>query len=309
MLKLPKFVAAAVQAAPVFLDTPATVEKAVELIREARANGADIIAFPEVFIPGYPYWSWITDPVTGGAWFDKLARAAITEPGPEVDILRSAARDAGIHVVIGINERSLRSVGTLYNTLLYFAPDGAIVGRHRKLMPTGGERTVWGYGDGSTLGVVPTPFGVVGGLICWENYMPLARAAMYAQGVEIYLAPTWDNDDTWIATLQHIAKEGRCYVLGVAPVMRGSDVPEELRRDTYGGADDWMSKGFGTIVAPGGAIVAGPVAEQETLIYAEVDPAEVARQRQMFDPVGHYSRPDVFSLHVDTSRLQSVTFG
>src|SRR4051812_44706492 len=172
-----------------------------------------------------------------------------------------ATKPAAAYVAIGVNELD---GGTLYNTLLYFTPDGTIAGRHRKLMPTGGERTIWGYGDGSTLDAVTTPFGVVGGLICWENYMPLARAAMYARGIDIYLAPTWDNDDTWIATLQHIAKEGRCYVIGVSPVLRGSDVPEELRGDTYGGADDWMSRGQGTIVAPGGKILAGPISSEET---------------------------------------------
>jgi nitrilase len=176
-------------------------------------------------------------------------------------------------------------------------------------MPTGGERTVWGYGDGSTLDVVQTPFGVVGGLICWENYMPLARAAMYARGVDIYLAPTWDNGDTWIATLQHIAKEGRCYVIGVSPVLRGSDVPAELRGDHYGGDEDWMSRGQGTIVAPGGEILAGPEVEKETVVYAEIDASEARRQRQFFDPVGHYSRPDVFALHVNTERQRPVTFG
>jgi nitrilase len=177
------------------------------------------------------------------------------------------------------------------------------------LMPTGGERTVWGMGDGSTLDVVETPFGVVGGLICWENYMPLARAAMYAKGVDIYLAPTWDNGDSWVATLRHIAKEGRCYVIGVAPLLRGSDVPEELRGETYGGDDDWMSRGFATIVQPGGDIIAGPATEVEEILYAEIDLAKVAQHRHFFDPVGHYSRPDVFELKVNTSRRSSVTFG
>ena len=161
--------------------------------------------------------------------------------------------------------------GTLYNTLLYLVPDGRLVQRHRKLMPTGGERTVWGMGDGSELGVVSTPFGVVGGLLCWENYMPLARAAIYAQHCDIYLAPTWDNSDTWVATLRHIAKEGRQYVIGVAPLLRGSDVPEDLRGTLYGLEDDWMSRGHTTIVAPGGEVIAGPVLEREEIVYADLD--------------------------------------
>ena len=168
--------------------------------------------------------------------------------------------------------------GTLYNTLLYLGPDGRLLQRHRKLMPTGGERTVWGMGDGSELGVVSTPFGVVGGLLCWENYMPLARAAIYAQHCDIYLAPTWDNSDTWVATLRHIAKEGRQFVIGVAPLLRGSDVPEDLRGTLYGLDDDWMSRGHTTIVAPGGEVLAGPVLGAEEIVYADLDVAAVHEQ-------------------------------
>jgi nitrilase len=297
---------AAVQASPVFLDRDATTEKACALIKEAGANGASLVVFPETFIPTYPDWVWRLPAWQDGAFTSRLYEQAVTIPGPVIDRLGEAAREAGAYVAVGVNELD---GGTLYNTLVYLAPDGSLAGRHRKLMPTGGERTVWGYGDGSTLDVVHTPFGVVGGLICWENYMPLARAAMYALGVEIYLAPTWDNDATWIATLQHIAKEGRCYVVGVSPVLRGSDVPAELRGEIYGGEDDWMSRGFGTIVAPGGSILAGPLAEEESILYAEVDCAEVLRQRQLFDPVGHYARPDVFTLSVDTRRQRPVVFG
>jgi nitrilase len=296
---------AVVQAAPVFLDRDATVEKTCALVKEAGANGASLVLFPETFVPAYPDWVWRLPAWGDGRFMRRMYAESVAVPGPATERLGEAAREASAYVAVGVNEID---GGTIYNTLLYFAPDGALVGRHRKLMPTGGERTVWGYGDGSTLDVVRTPFGVVGGLICWENYMPLARAAMYARGVEIYLAPTWDNNPTWIATLQHIAKEGRCYVLSVSPVLRGSDVPDELRGDTYGGADDWMSRGFGTIVAPDGQIIAGPTAETETIVYGEVDRADVARQRQLFDPVGHYSRPDVFSLQVNVRAQRSVTF-
>jgi nitrilase len=296
---------AVVQASPVFLARDATVEKTCALVKEAAANGASLVLFPETFIPTYPDWVWRVPAWSDGRFVRRLYEQAVTVPSPATERLAAAAHEAAAYVAVGINELD---GGTLYNTLLYLAPDGEIVGRHRKLMPTGGERTVWGYGDGSTLDVVPTEFGVVGGLICWENYMPLARAAMYARGVEIYLAPTWDNDDTWIATLRHIAKEGRCYVLGVSPILRGSDVPEELRGETYGSADDWMSRGFGTIVAPGGNILAGPVTEQETIVYADIDRSEVLRHRQMFDPVGHYARPDVLNLRVNTRRQAAVTF-
>jgi nitrilase len=297
---------AAVQATPVFLDRDATTDKACSLIKEAAAAGAALVVFPETFIPTYPDWVWRLPAWADGLYMRRLYDMAVAVPGPVTDRLGEAAREAQAYVAMGVNELD---GGTLYNTLLYFAPDGSLVGKHRKLMPTGGERAVWGFGDGSGLDVVATPFGNVGGLICWENYMPLARTAMYARGVDIYLAPTWDNGDTWVATLRHIAKEGGVYVIGVSPVLRGSDVPADLRGDVYGAEDDWMSRGFGTIVAPGGDILAGPLVEEEGILYADVDLSAVLRQRQMFDPVGHYSRPDVFTLTVDTRRRQPVVFG
>ena len=297
---------AAVQATPVFLDREATTEKACALAQEAAAGGASLVVFPEAFIPAYPDWVWRLPAWQDGPWMHRLLDQAVAVPGPTTARLGEAARAAGVYLAVGVNEIA---GGTLYNTLLYLGPDGELAGTHRKLMPTGGERSVWGYGDGSTLGVVPTPFGVVGGLICWENYMPLARAAMYAQGVEIYLAPTWDNSDEWVATLQHIAKEGRTYVVGVAPLLRGSDVPEDLRGEIYrADVDDWMSRGHTTIVGPGGQVLAGPVVDREEIVYAEIDTDQVRDQRRLFDPVGHYARPDVFRLTVDTRRQSSVDF-
>jgi nitrilase len=297
---------AAVQATPVFLDRDATTEKACTLVKEAAANGATLVVFPETFIPNYPDWVWRLPAWNDGRFVSRLVAESIAIPSPTTERLCECAREAGAYVAIGINEID---GSTLYNTLLYLTPDGAVAERHRKLMPTGGERTVWGMGDGSTLGVVRTPFGVVGGLICWENYMPLARAAMYARGVEVYVAPTWDNSDSWVATLRHIAKEGRCYVVGVAPLLHGRDVPAELRGDTYSdGGDDWMSRGYSTIVAPGGDILAGPLLETEGILYADIDLDAVRRHRLLFDPTGHYSRPDVLRLSVDTSRRETVTF-
>jgi nitrilase len=296
---------ASVQATPVFLDRDATTNKACALIKEAAANGAELVVFPETFIPTYPDWVWRLPAWRDGQYTALLRDQAVEIPGPVTEQLGAAARDSGAYVAIGVNERD---GGTLYNTLLYVDPTGSVVARHRKLGLTGGERSIWGHGDGSTLDVVATPFGIVGGLICWENYMPLARTAMYGQGVDIYLAPTWDNDDTWVATLRHIAKEGRVYVLGATPVLRGSDVPEHLRGDIYGGDDDWMSRGNSTIVAPDGSIIAGPLIGEEGILYADIDLAVVNQARHLFDPVGHYARPDVFSFHVDTRPQRSVTY-
>jgi nitrilase len=296
---------AAVQATPVFLDREATVDKLCDLVAQAAEQGAELIVFPESFVPAYPDWVWRTPAWRDGGFVQRLYANAVTVPGPAVERIGQAAAKASAYVVVGVTEVD---GGTLYNTLLYLGPDGRLLQRHRKLVPTGGERTVWGMGDGSELDVVRTPFGVVGGLLCWENYMPLARAAIYAQHCDIYLAPTWDNSDTWVATLRHIAKEGGQFVIGVAPLLRGSDVPEELRGTLYGGEDDWMSRGHTTIVAPGGEVIAGPVLEREQIVHADLDLDLVQAQRRMFDPVGHYARPDVFTLHVDTRAKSPVVF-
>jgi nitrilase len=298
-------VVAAVQAAPVFLDRDATIARACSLIAEAAGQGASLVVFPEAFVAGYPDWVWRTPAWHDGEFARRLAGSAVEIPSAATSQLAQAAADAGVYVAIGVNELA---GGTIYNTLLYLTPEGTLAGRHRKLMPTGGERAVWGMGDGSTLDVVATPFGVVGGLICWENYMPLARAAMYARGVDIYLAPTWDNSDTWLATLRHIAKEGRVYVIGVAPLLHGGDVPAELRGGLYQPDGDWMSRGHSAIVAPGGEVLAGPVTERAEILYAKTDLAEVQASRREFDPVGHYARPDVFTLTVDARPRASVAF-
>jgi len=294
-------VAAAVQATPVFLDREATVAKACSLIAEAAKNGAGLVVFPETFVPTDPDWVWRAPPwADGGALFGRLLENSVVVPSPSTEALGRAARRAKAFVSIGVNERDPHG-STLYNTQLYFGPDGAPLGKHRKLMPTGGERLVWGMGDGSTLAVFDTPFGRLGGLTCWENYMPLARYAMYAQGVDVWCAPTWDNSDIWVSTLRHIAKEGRVFVIGVAPLLRGSDVPPDIpgRDELWGGEDDWMCRGYSAIVDPRGSVLAGPLVEEEGILYAEVDASVARAARQEFDPVGHYSRPDVFRLTVD----------
>lgn len=302
-------VVAAVQATPVFLDREATIDKVVELTAKAAAEGAGLVAFPEAFVPAYPDWVWRTPAWRDRAFYEALAREAVDVPSAATDRIGEAARAAQAWVAVGVNERSPNG-GTLYNTLLYFAPDGSLAGRHRKLVPTGGERTVWGPGDGSTLPVFDTDFGRLGGLICWEHYMPLARAALYAQGVDVYLAPTWDSGDCWQATMRHVAREGRMFVVGTNSYLRGCDVPAGLpgRDALYGGAEDTMSRGGTVIVDPYGDVLAGPLYGEEGILYAEVDPALVRAARREFDPVGHYARPDVFSLTVDVGTRPPARF-
>jgi nitrilase len=289
---------AAVQASPVFLDREATIAKIGVLTKEAAAQGAALVVFPEAFVPAYPDWVWRTTPWADNEWYARFADQSVEIPSPACDALGAVAADTGTYLAIGVNERD---GGTIYNTLLYFGPDGALLGKHRKLIPTGGERLVWGQGDGSTLSVFDTPFGRIGGLICWENYMPLARAAMYQQHVDIYLAPTWDNSDVWVSSMRHIAKEGGCYVVGVNSCIRGSDVPADIpgRDDLYGGDDDWASRGNTVIVDPSGTVAAGPLVEQAGIIYADIDLAQVQEARRHLDVVGHYARPDVFQLKIN----------
>ena len=308
-MTIEKITAAAVQAAPVYLDRDATVDKAAALIEEAGRNGADLVVFGEAFVPGYPDWTWRTNPWHDARLFARLVDQAVVVPSEATSRLGEAARRAGAYVAIGIDERDAHG-GTIYNSLLYLGPDGAVMGVHRKLMPTGGERLVWGYGDGSGLAVHDTAFGRLGGLLCWENYMPLARAAVYAQGCDVYVAPTWDNADAWVPTLRHIAKEGRMYVIGVTPCQRGSDVREAFHGldALYGGDDDWLSRGNSTIVGPEGDILAGPLVGETGILYAELDLRMIRSSRRMFDPVGHYARPDVLRLHVDARAKSPVTF-
>lgn len=292
-----RFIAAAVQAAPAFLDRDATVEKVARLLREAAAEGAGLVVFPEAFVPGYPDWVWRTTPWSDQAWYERLYDESVDVPGAATEALAAAARATSTYLSIGVNERE---GGTLYNTLLHFGPDGSLLGKHRKLMPTGAERLVWGQGDGSGLLVYDTALGRLGGLTCWENYMPLARAALYAQGIDVYLAPTWDNSDVWVPTLRHIAKEGRTYVLGVTSCLRGSDVPRDLPRadEIYGGDDDWMARGNTTICGPDGEILAGPLEGEEGIVCAEIDVDHARKIRRQFDSVGHYARSDVLQLVV-----------
>ena len=296
---------AVVQAAPVLFDREATIEKAARLTREAAAQGARLILFPEAFIPAYP--RGFSFGVTVGSrapegrrLWQRYWENAVDVPSRATEQLGEAAQQANAYLVVGVIERDEISRGTLYCTLLYFAPDGRLIGKHRKLKPTAGERLIWGEGDGSTLTTIATEFGKVGGLICWENYMPLARMAMYQKGVEIYLAPTADARDTWQATLVHIALEGRCFVLGcnqfVTKAMHPTDLPgyAELANQP-----DVMCRGGSAIVSPLGQVIAGPLFDQEGILYADLDLALVAQGKFDFDVVGHYARDDVFQLIVN----------
>ena len=305
-------VVAAVQASYVLLDRDACVDKAVALIGQAAQLGARIVVLPEAFIPGTPIWIdsrpiWDDD----AQWYALLVRQAVVVPGPVTQVLGAAARDAGVYVVIGVQERDAQGC-TIYNTILYFGPDGTLLAKHRKLMPTGSERTVWGMGDGSTLPVIDTPYGRLSGLTCWENYMPLARFYLYAQGVDIWAAPTLAGGDAWVATMRHVAREGRCFVLGVNPCLRADQIPADLPgRDqvwpaAHGAANDWVERGNSMIVGPDGTVLAGPVREQETILTTEVDLDLVRAARRQFDAAGHYHRPDIFRLCVDTAARPSV---
>ena len=305
---------AVVQAAPVLFDREATLEKAAALILEAGRQGAGLVLLPEAYIPAYPRGFSFGMVVgsrksEGRALWKRYWENAVEVPGPATEALGAAAREAGVFLAIGVIERDNQfSRGTLYCTLLYFDPEGKLLGKHRKLKPTGAERLIWGEGDGSTMPVVEAPFGKVGGLICWENYMPLARMAMYAKGVEIYLAPTADYRDSWQATMRHIACEGRCFVLGCNQFVKKDMYPENLETlEELEDRPEIMCRGGSVIVAPLGDVIAGPLFDEEGILYAQLDMTEVVKSKIDFDVVGHYSRPDVFQLSVNERTLSPVS--
>ncbi len=304
---------AVVQAAPVLFDREATIEKACGLIEQAAVQGARLILFPEAFIPAYPrglaFGTVVgsRSPVGRRTW-QRYWENTVEVPGPATRKLGDAAKKANVFLAIGVIERDTqRSNGTVYCTLLYFGPDGRLLGKHQKLKPTGGERLIWGEGDGSTLTVIETEVGRIGGLICWENYMPLARMAIYNKGVEIYLAPTADARDTWQATLRHIACEGRCFVLGCNQYMTKDMYPDDLKGlKELDEQPEIMCRGGSAIISPLGKVLAGPLYEQEGILFADLDLTAIARSKFDFDVVGHYARPDVFQLIVNEKPSFSV---
>jgi nitrilase len=306
---------AVVQRPPVFLDRAQTLERAVEAVREAAEAGAQLVVFPEMFIPGYPAWIWRLRPGEDMALTEKLharLRAnSVSLAGDELMPLHQAARQHKVTVICGIHERDAEfSGGTLYNTVIVIGPDGTLLNRHRKLMPTNPERMVWGCGDATGLKAVDTPCGRIGTLICWESYMPLVRYALYAQGIDIYITPTYDSGERAIATMQHIAREGGCWVISCGCAFRGRDIPDDLpgKAELFRNPDEWENPGDSVIVAPGGKIAAGPMHEEHGILYAEVDLERVGMARRSLDVVGHYSRPDLFQLRVNTKALKPVTF-
>jgi nitrilase len=310
------FVAAVVQASPVFLDRDATVEKAVALIEEAAGSGAKLVAFPETWIPGYPGWifgaaEW--DEPRSKRTFARLQRNAVRVPSPATDELCRAARAAGVHVVIGIHEQDADfSMGTIYNSLLFISDRGEILGAHRKLVPTHAERILWGAGDGSTLHVFDTPLGRLGGLICWEHWMPLARFAMHAKGEQIHIAAWPELPEVHQLASRHYAFEGRCYVLCVGSYMTSADLPADFElaeaMGANGGGVAELVPGGSGIIGPDARWIAGPVAGEEAIVYGEIDLARIAEEQQALDTAGHYNRPDVFSLTVDERSRPQVSW-
>ncbi|HUF19594.1 MAG TPA: carbon-nitrogen hydrolase family protein [Burkholderiales bacterium] len=306
---------AVVQKPPVLLNRDATIADAVDAVEEAAQNGAQLVVFPEAYIPGYPAWIWRLRPGGDMALAEELharllANAVSVDHG-DLDPLRDAAREHAVTIVCGIDERDTEfSRGTVYNSVVTIGADGQLLNRHRKLMPTNPERMVWGFGDASGLKVVDTPCGRIGALICWENYMPLARCALYGLGVEIYIAPTYDAGEKWIGTLQHIAREGGCWVIGSGMAFRGSDIPGDLpgKAELYPNAEEWINPGDSIVIEPGGKIAAGPMRRETGILYADIDLERVGIARRSLDVVGHYARPDIFRLHVNTGRLKPVEF-
>jgi len=294
---------AAAQISPVYLDKNATVEKACQYIKEASANGASLLVFPEAFIPGYPDWIWLlknSDSKSLNELYSILFTNSISVPDESTKLVCQCAKENNINIAIGINEVNTESSGSsLYNSILYINNEGIIIDTHRKLIPTGGERTVWSRGSGQTLKVHNTTTGKLGGLICWENYMPLARTILYQQGVQILVSPTWDKSENWIQSMQHIAREGGTYVVSCCMPLRISDIPDSLEfKKLYPEGREWINTGNSCIVAPNGKIIAGPVNSEEKIIYAEFDPKLILASKRTFDVAGHYARPDVFDLSI-----------
>ena len=303
---------AVIQASPVIMDKNATLDKVDSLTEKAAKKGAKIVVFPEAYIPAYPRGLGFKTVVGSRSeegradWF-RYWDNSLEVPGRSTEKLGELAKENNIYLVIGVMEKDPLFKGTLYCTILYFSPEGVLVGKHQKLKPTGSERLIWGEGDGSTLTVIDTPYGELGGLICWENYMPLARAAMYAKGVKIYVAPTADARDNWQFSMKHIALEGRCFVLSCNQFVTKDMYPKDLAcYDELASPPEIMCRGGSSIISPLGEYIAEPVYNKEEIILADLDLTLIAKSKFDFDFNGHYSRPDVFTLTVNEKKQQNV---
>jgi len=293
---------AAAQLSPVYLNKEKTVDKVCAAISEAGKNGAKLIVFPEAFISGYPDWVWSVPPNQTeklNELYVSLVENAVTIPDNSTERLCEAAKSSNINVVIGMNERNSESSNTsLYNTILFINENGFILGKHRKLMPTNCERIIWAQGNGSTLKSYNTSVGKIAALICWENFMPLSRNAIYEAGTQILASPTWDKGSDWIGSMQYIAREGGVFVASTCMTLHINDLPDELKK-IYPEGKEWISTGNSCIINPSGKIISGPLDSEEGLLYADIDLREIIAAKRRFDVVGHYSRPDVFNFSIN----------
>lgn len=294
---------AAAQAAPIYLNRDETVKKVCHIIEKASKKGAQLIIFPEAFIPGYPDWVWLIPNCQTKELNDlyvELTKNAITIHDESTQQICKTARKSNIYVALGINEINAEASGSsLFNSLLFIDDKGKILGVHRKLIPTGGERLIWAQGHGNTLHIFDTSIGKLGGLICWENYMPMARQAMYDAGTQILAAPTWDKSDNWLLSLRHIAREGGMFVIGCCMTIRMKDIPNSIEfKKLYPEGRDWINIGNSCIINPKGEFVAGPLDKKEEVLYADINLDEIIAAKRLFDAAGHYSRPDVFKYSV-----------
>jgi nitrilase len=302
---------AAAQITPVYLNKTQTVDKACDTIKEAGINGAELIVFPEAFISGYPDWVWLLQNSKSAELnelYIELVKNSVSVPDDSTHKLCKAAKDAHINVVMGMHELNSESGGnSIYNSMLYISCDGEILGKHRKLIPTGGERLIWAQGDGSTMEVYNTTVGKLGGLICWENLMPMARQAVYSQGAQILASPTWDKSPGWLLSMQHIAREGGLFVVSCCMPLKIDDIPDRYSfKNLYPEGREWINTGNSCIVAPNGKFIAGPYESEEGILYADIDLSQITAAKRMFDVTGHYSRPDIFGFTLNKKTNSSM---
>jgi len=304
---------AAAQVSPYFLNKDKTVDKACEIIKQAGSNNAKLLVFPEAFISAYPDWVWLIPNSQSNdlnKLYIELLKNAVSIPDHSTDQLCDAAKQAGVHVIMGINElNSESSNGSLYNTIIFIDDKGNISGKHRKLTPTGGERLIWSQGDGSTLNSFDTSIGKISGLICWENYMPLARHAIYSMGTQILATPTWDKSLNWISSLQHIAREGGLFIINCCMPLKKDDIPDKYDfKKLYQQDKQWINIGNSCIINPKGEIIAGPLEAKEEILYADIDLAQIISSKRIFDVAGHYARPDVFKFVIDRKANNNIEY-